>query len=560
MTERPSAFALDRRGFIRLAGTTAAGWIALGATSDRMRIVASLTGLPLDDELTRRSMTDSPTSRLGGLIVGLRQRGWVEGVNFRLELRSSFGGPDKLQDRGPGVARAQAGRDPDRLDGRNRRSHCRHQNHPDRFRDRQRSRRQRLRRKPRPSRRQRHRLHQQHRRNGRQMASAHQGGGAGSRARRRPFQPGDHAARRALLPRTRSSRKLRPSGVSVVPAAGQRANGHRRNRSARFSEPPKAATDCAGRQLPRGQPSGGRRGGGEVSRAHDLSVPLFHGCGRTDELRADAGGALGRIRRSHPARHQGRRSAGAIAAEIRTPDQPHGRPRARTEHSRSRCWRAPTRSASERGDRPGTFADAPAAGCSANISTRSSPSPLPRSPSTPASTSGSPIASRSSFSRRPSASRQQARRSRSASSSARSRAKSDGSRACLRSCRATKTAPERHPAAAPLAARSPKLPQLDAQGREQVRVSRRVADRIGSKADLSASPAFRGANESRAYYGPVYFFGDTEPFMTHRHARDRTERQCRSSPRSICASSGTSSPGSRSATPARPMWSTAWAC
>nr|WP_249802963.1 hybrid sensor histidine kinase/response regulator [Bradyrhizobium sp. 21] len=58
------------------------------------------------------------------------------------------------------------------------------------------------------------------------------------------------------------------------------------------------------------------------------------------------------------------------------------------------------------------------------------------------------------------------------------------------------------------------IAELDAQGREHVRVSRRVADRIGSKADLSASPAFRGANESRAYYGPVYFFGDTEPFMT----------------------------------------------
>jgi len=58
------------------------------------------------------------------------------------------------------------------------------------------------------------------------------------------------------------------------------------------------------------------------------------------------------------------------------------------------------------------------------------------------------------------------------------------------------------------------IAKLDAQGREQVRVSRRVADRVGSNADLSASPAFRGANESRAYYGPVYFFGDTEPFMT----------------------------------------------
>nr|WP_249807324.1 hybrid sensor histidine kinase/response regulator [Bradyrhizobium sp. 30] len=58
------------------------------------------------------------------------------------------------------------------------------------------------------------------------------------------------------------------------------------------------------------------------------------------------------------------------------------------------------------------------------------------------------------------------------------------------------------------------IAELDAQGREQVRVSRRVADRIGSKTDLSASQAFRGANKSRAYYGPVYFLGDTEPFMT----------------------------------------------
>ncbi|WP_256806288.1 hybrid sensor histidine kinase/response regulator [Bradyrhizobium sp. Bra64] len=58
------------------------------------------------------------------------------------------------------------------------------------------------------------------------------------------------------------------------------------------------------------------------------------------------------------------------------------------------------------------------------------------------------------------------------------------------------------------------IAELDSQGREQVRVSRRVADRVGGKADLSATPAFRGANESRTYYGPVYFFSDTEPFMT----------------------------------------------
>lgn len=89
--------AVARRDFLRLASATAAGWLALGATSDRIRIVASLTGLPFDDELTRRNLTAATTSRLGGLIGGLKQRGWVEGVNIRFELRSSFGGPDKLK-------------------------------------------------------------------------------------------------------------------------------------------------------------------------------------------------------------------------------------------------------------------------------------------------------------------------------------------------------------------------------------------------------------------------------------------------------------------------------
>jgi putative ABC transport system substrate-binding protein len=101
MIERPASAravpAVARRDFLRLAGATAAGFLALGATGDRMRIVGSLTALSLDDELTKRSMTEAATTRLGGLVAGLRQRGWVEGVNFRLELRSSFGGPDKLK-------------------------------------------------------------------------------------------------------------------------------------------------------------------------------------------------------------------------------------------------------------------------------------------------------------------------------------------------------------------------------------------------------------------------------------------------------------------------------
>ena len=101
MSERPAPArvvpAIARRDFIRLAGATVAGLLALDATSDRMRIVASITALALDDELTRRNMSESSNSRLGALIAGLRQRGWVEGVNYRLEVRSTFGGPDKLQ-------------------------------------------------------------------------------------------------------------------------------------------------------------------------------------------------------------------------------------------------------------------------------------------------------------------------------------------------------------------------------------------------------------------------------------------------------------------------------
>ncbi|OAF19449.1 hybrid sensor histidine kinase/response regulator [Bradyrhizobium neotropicale] len=58
------------------------------------------------------------------------------------------------------------------------------------------------------------------------------------------------------------------------------------------------------------------------------------------------------------------------------------------------------------------------------------------------------------------------------------------------------------------------IAQLNSAGSEQVRVSRRVADRVGSNVDLSALPAFQAAKANGIYYGPVYFFGDTEPFMT----------------------------------------------
>lgn len=80
----------DRRTFILLAGAAAAGYFSLGASSERMRIVGSLTGLPMSDKLMRRA----PDTRPSALVQGMYERGWVEGVNIRYEIRSSFGGPE----------------------------------------------------------------------------------------------------------------------------------------------------------------------------------------------------------------------------------------------------------------------------------------------------------------------------------------------------------------------------------------------------------------------------------------------------------------------------------
>ncbi len=58
------------------------------------------------------------------------------------------------------------------------------------------------------------------------------------------------------------------------------------------------------------------------------------------------------------------------------------------------------------------------------------------------------------------------------------------------------------------------IAQLDANGREQLRVSRDVRDVVGSQADYSKSPAFLGAKANGVYYGPIFFFRETEPYMT----------------------------------------------
>ncbi len=58
------------------------------------------------------------------------------------------------------------------------------------------------------------------------------------------------------------------------------------------------------------------------------------------------------------------------------------------------------------------------------------------------------------------------------------------------------------------------ISQLDAQGHEQISVSRLGMDKIGSGKDRSDEPAFRNAKRGQPWYGPVYFRKETEPYMT----------------------------------------------
>ena len=58
------------------------------------------------------------------------------------------------------------------------------------------------------------------------------------------------------------------------------------------------------------------------------------------------------------------------------------------------------------------------------------------------------------------------------------------------------------------------LSQLDATGREQLRVSRLAMDVVASKADFSKDPKFAEAVAHKVYYGPVYFRREFEPYMT----------------------------------------------
>src|SRR5437879_5611482 len=58
------------------------------------------------------------------------------------------------------------------------------------------------------------------------------------------------------------------------------------------------------------------------------------------------------------------------------------------------------------------------------------------------------------------------------------------------------------------------LAQLDASGKEQLRVSRLAMDVIGSQTDFCREPKFTEAGTKKVYYGPVYFRRESEPYMT----------------------------------------------
>jgi signal transduction histidine kinase/DNA-binding response OmpR family regulator len=58
------------------------------------------------------------------------------------------------------------------------------------------------------------------------------------------------------------------------------------------------------------------------------------------------------------------------------------------------------------------------------------------------------------------------------------------------------------------------LAQVDAEGKERLRISRLAMDVIGSGTDLSREPKFTEAVAKKVYYGPVYFRRESEPYMT----------------------------------------------
>ena len=87
---------------------------------------------------------------------------------------------------------------------------------------------------------------------------------------------------------------------------------------------------------------------------------------------------------------------------------------------------------------------------------------------------------------------------------------------------------------------------LDADGREQIKVSRLAMDTLASGSDLSQEPKFTHARANKRYLGPVYFRKESEPYITLAIAG--TGRSCR---RDRCRSQSEVHPGRYLAHPGR---------
>ena len=55
---------------------------------------------------------------------------------------------------------------------------------------------------------------------------------------------------------------------------------------------------------------------------------------------------------------------------------------------------------------------------------------------------------------------------------------------------------------------------LNGAGKEQLRISRLGMDVVGSQVDYSTEPQFLEAKSGKTFFGPVYFRGESEPYMT----------------------------------------------
>src|SRR5262245_26253237 len=82
----------SRRDLLRLATAAAVAVPAVARGAERVRILALLTNLPLNDPLMRTEGPGPGHARGAVLIRGLEKVRWARGQNLRLEIRSSAGG------------------------------------------------------------------------------------------------------------------------------------------------------------------------------------------------------------------------------------------------------------------------------------------------------------------------------------------------------------------------------------------------------------------------------------------------------------------------------------